>query len=113
MPEKTFIRLFYVDDPVRLAMLRGLLDAEGINYYVHNDHFGSLRVGPNIPLLNERWVMVEAAEEERAMELLEEIRGGAIGEPSEERGYSLIDRFRMLAEFLLFGWFMPGRSRRR
>ena len=93
-------------------MLRGLLDSEQINYFVHNDHFGSLRTGPNIPLFNEKSVMVEAGQYKKARELLAGIETGGQKDAPEVRGGRLWYSLRVILETLLFGWFIPRGSRR-
>jgi len=108
--ESTFIRLCYVDDHVGLAMLRGLLEAEGIDFYVHNDSYGSMVVGPHIGLYNERSVMVAREDYPRAKELHEDFLMSMRDDEAEEKpARSFGDWLRMIAEFFLFGWFIPGR----
>jgi len=108
--EATFIRLCYVDDHVRLAMLRGLLEAEGIDFHVHNDSYGSLVVGPHIGLYNERSIMVSREDYLRASELLEDfLMSMRDDEPEGRPARSFPDWLRIIAEFFLFGWFVPGR----
>ena len=51
-------KLYSPDNDAELALIKSLLDAEGIHYFVHNDHFGTLRVGPRIELLNTKTIMV-------------------------------------------------------
>jgi hypothetical protein len=48
------IKLFSPDTEIDLAILKSLLEAEKIHYYVKNDHFGSLRPGPQIYLFNDK-----------------------------------------------------------
>ena len=110
MHESIFIRLCYVDDHIRLAMLRGLLEAEGIDFHVHNDSYGSLMVGPHIGLYNERAVMVSREDYPRAMEVLEDfLMSMQDGEADAQPARSFLGWLRVMAEFLLFGWFIPGR----
>lgn len=42
------IKIYSPTDELELAMIRGVFDTEGIHYFVHNDNFGSMRVGPQI-----------------------------------------------------------------
>lgn len=105
--------LYSPKNEVELALIKSILDAECINYFVRNDYFGSMRIGPEIELLNKKLVLVQDDHYERAKELLE----GYLMEKKEtlvdeEPGYSLFDKVRMVFEYLLFGWFIPGRKRK-
>ena len=51
------IKIYSPADELELAMIRGVLDSEGIDYYIHNDNFGSMRVGPQIDLLNSTFAL--------------------------------------------------------
>ncbi len=46
------IKLYSPLSEVDLALIRGILEGDNISFYVHNDHFGSLRIGPAIKLYN-------------------------------------------------------------
>ena len=50
---QSMIKLYSPDTESELAVLKSLFDAEGIHYFVLNDHFGTLRVGPKWCL--KRW----------------------------------------------------------
>jgi hypothetical protein len=103
-------KVYTPENEVDLAFVRGLLDEAGIRYFVHNDHFGSLRVGPVIPLFNEKTVMVAAEDEGRARAVIEEYFAETPDTADEPRGeYSWKDFLRMCLELLMFGWVMPGR----
>lgn len=43
-----FVKLFEPQDPGELALVRSLLDANNIEYYVQNEHLGGLY---NLPVL--------------------------------------------------------------
>jgi ligand-binding sensor protein len=64
------IELLRPKNEIELAMVRGILDGDGIPYIVRNDHFGSLLGGPIRYDYNEKAVMVEEEHAERARELL-------------------------------------------
>ncbi len=95
-----------------LAVVTSLLTAEGIRFFVHNEHYGALKVGPVIPLVNERSVLVAEEDFERASELL-----AAPPLPPEVRtrrgrpGPGSV--LRMLVEVVLLGWLIPGGRGRR
>lgn len=43
-------KLYSPNNDSELALIKSILDGEGIPYFVHNDHFGTLKVGPKIEL---------------------------------------------------------------
>lgn len=67
-------RLISVGSEVELAIIRSILDAEGIFYVVENEHFGSLFSGPLSYRYNEKTILVAPEDEERARELLRVMR---------------------------------------
>ena len=105
------IELYSPDHESELLVLRSVLDASGIRYFVKNDLFGSLTVGPRIDHYNRKTIYVHQEDLDLARPLLAEFlaktEAGAPPEPPSGR-----DVLRMLTELLLFGWFMPGRRRR-
>lgn len=103
------IKLYSPDNESELAIIRTVLDSDGIPYFIHNDHFGSLRIGPPIDLFNKKTIMVDEEHEERARELLAHFLLDHKEPVVSDRSYSFLDKIRMVMEFLLFGWFIPGR----
>lgn len=101
-------KLYSPTDEAELAAVGGLLEADGIDCFVHNDHFGSLRPGLCIPLFNAKTVMVEDDDFARAKEIIIEIVEPLLAARSTTRKYSLSDKIRMVCEVLLFNWIMPG-----
>jgi hypothetical protein len=73
-------------DENELMMVRSLLDCEGIAYCVHNEHFGGLYPGLNIFPFNERVILVDESDYERAWALtrdfIEAMEKTSAGEPS-------------------------------
>jgi hypothetical protein len=63
------VKLAELHDEGQLALLKSLLDGNGILYFIQNEHFGSLYPGSASPL-NTRVVMVPEAELGRAGTLL-------------------------------------------
>ena len=106
------IELYSPRNEVELALIRSILDPERINYFVRNDNFGSMEVGPRIELFNKKMILIQDEQYERAKELLADYlsRTEDKTEVSEVR-YSLLDKIRMAIEVLLFGWLMPGRKK--
>jgi hypothetical protein len=47
-------------------LLKSILEGEGIYYFVRNDNFGSLEVGPRIGLFNTKMIQVQDDHYERA-----------------------------------------------
>jgi hypothetical protein len=108
------LKIYSPNDEVELSMIRGLLDSEGIRYFVHNDHFGSMEVGPQIELFNKKVMMVAADDVDRAKGIITDFLGNQI--PEEDEGtshYSLGQKLRMIFEAVFFMWFMPGKKRRK
>lgn len=101
------------EDEGDLLLLRSVLDAAGIPYFVKGDLFGSLTVGPRIDHYNRKTIFVHPEHAEEAGELVAEFRAKtarpASGEAAELRGRDVL---RMVCELLFFGWFLPGRRSR-
>lgn len=113
LPEEShsMINLYSPNNEMELIMIKSLLDAEGINYFVINENFGSMEVGPQIALFNKKIIMVQDNQLERASELINDyLNKTACKEDEPEQGYSLFDKIRMAIEILLFGWLMPGKK---
>lgn len=113
LPHK-MIDLYSPNNEPELAMLKSILEAEGITYFVKNENFGSMEVGPQIALFNKRMIMCPDDQCERASELIRDYLGHTVRkEDKPGQGYSLFDKMRMAFEILLFGWIMPGKKNRR
>jgi hypothetical protein len=108
-------KLYSPDNEMDLAFLRSLLEADGIAYFVHNDHFGSLSVGPKIGLFNAKTIFVRDEDATRAKEViagyLEEQNKVEVIEERSRSAYTLKDRIRVILEMLLFWWFIPPGKR--
>ena len=108
----TYVHLYSPQNEVELALLKSILDAEEINYFVRNDNFGSLEVGPRIGLFNAKMIEVQDDQYEGAKELLSDYFDKTKGKTQEpDKKHSLSDKIRMVIEVLLFGWIMPGRKK--
>ena len=103
------IELYSPENEAELLILRSIFDAEGINYYVLNDYFGTMRCGPKIDLLNAKKICVSEEDSEFAKEIisdfLQNVRDAT--KPFKSQ-YSVLDKIRMVIEAIVFGWFMPG-----
>jgi len=106
--------IYIPTDEMELAILKGVLDGEGIDHYVHNDNFGALRIGPQIPLYNMRTIVVSEENAARAIDIIRDYL--SVVHDDEYKAvteHSFIDRIRLCAEFVTFGWLVPGRPNRR
>ncbi len=109
------IDLYSPRNEAELLLLRSILDDAGVHYFIKNDVFGSLTVGPQIELYNRKILCVADGDAEETRQIIREFLtriDGPGSEPAAER-YSVGDKVRMIAEVLLFGWIMPGRRRQR
>jgi hypothetical protein len=108
------IELHSPDSEGELLFLKSLLDEAGIPYYVHNERFGSLLAGPQIAHYNRKTIWVHEGDREEAAALISDFldRTGVRERPAR-RSYSWREKLRMVGEFLVFGWFLPGRRPRR
>ena len=105
-------KLYSPNNECELAILRSLLDGEGFNYFVHNDHFGTMKTGPKIPLFNEKTIMVSEDHFDQAKEIISDYLASVRLDTSKSE-FTLTDKIRMIIEALLFSWFIPGRKRQR
>jgi hypothetical protein len=112
-PERPMIPLYSPNDELELSLIRGLLDAEGIHYFVLNDYFGSMRVGPKIDLINKKTIMVVPEDGDLAKEIISDFTQRAIQDKEVEMQYSAAQKLRMVIEAVLFTWFIPGRKRKK
>jgi hypothetical protein len=107
------VELHSPEDEGDLLLLRSVLDAAGLCYFVKGDLFGSLTVGPRIDHYNRKRLYVHRHDAEEARELVAEFLAKTT-RPAETAARELRGRdvLRMLVELLVFGWFMPGRRSR-
>jgi len=89
-----------------LAVLSSILRWAGIRYFIHNHYFGTMRVGPELDLMNRRTFMVPTSQAEDAADVLHDFLEVSL---QEQRPLSTRDRIRNVIEFLLFHWFIPGK----
>lgn len=91
-----------------LALLKSIFKWAGIRYFVHNNHFGTMRVGPDIDLLNRKTIMVPETQAAEALDLVLNYLNA-----TSERQMPLLarDRIRVVIEFFLFHWFIPGKMK--
>jgi hypothetical protein len=90
---------------VELVFATALLDALAIPFFVHNRFFGAFYAVPRIGPYNGRTLFVPDDYHATASEALAGIPGRGAYLRSR---IAPCDRPRVLAEFMLFGWFVPG-----
>lgn len=107
-------KLYKPENEMELSLLKSIFESEGIQYFVHNDHFGSLQIGPQIDLFNARMIMVPENQYAKAEELLSAyIRNTQEDKPENFKSqYSLAEKIRIIIEAILFGWFVPRKRKK-
>ncbi|MEW6068166.1 MAG: DUF2007 domain-containing protein [Nitrospirota bacterium] len=106
------IKLYSPNNPAELALIQSILEEERIQYFIHNDNFGSMEVGPSIDIFNMKTIMIDKKDEERARELLQDFfKTTKEDTETVQQSYSLFDKIRMAIEALIFMWFVPGRHK--
>ena len=105
------VHLYTPRSEIEMLLLKSVFDGAGIRFFVRNEAFGSLAVGPQIEHWNVKSIYVAEADFEEAIALLREFhdRTGDDDATTPAARYSFGDKARMFLEFLVFGWFMPGR----
>lgn len=103
------LKLYSPENEVELLILKSIFDLEKLHYYVLNDYFGSMRVGPTIELYNEKIIYVSDSDFILAQEILDDYLSNLKNDEAVIKSqYSIPDKIRMVIEILLCGWFMPG-----
>ncbi len=105
------VELYSPEGEPQLAVLKSVLDGAGIRFFVYNDTIGSMLAGPRIAHCNRKQILVAEEDLEEARALLSEFleKTGSDRTAAPRGAYSTFDKLRMVLEFLLFGWIMPGR----
>ena len=107
-------KLYSPENDAELALIKSIFDGENIQYFVHNDHFGSLKVGPKIDLFNAKTIMVSEHQFELASEIIQNIvSNNKSTDEGNKTDFSIVDKVRTIIETVLFTWFMPGRRWRK
>lgn len=106
------IKLYYPANELELAMIKSLFEAEGIEYFVQNDHYGVLTGTPSVGSYREKKIIYVQEEcFQKARDLLKD------NLPEQEQPdenwkseYSFWDRLKIAAEvFLSGGLILPRR----
>ncbi len=101
-------KLYSPENNADLAIIESMLDGEGIKYFVHNDHFGTLEIGPKIDLYNAKTIMVSDDQYGIAMEIINDFCKSVKKAKSRKSNYSFFDKIRMLIEIVMMNWVIPG-----
>lgn len=104
------ITIAHARDDLELVFIRMALEAEGIPFLIVGDGFGSLYPGVQVPIFNERSVRVESADIERAVEVIDDVRKDFDPVSAD---LAVESKLRIILETVIFGWFLPGGTRRR
>lgn len=98
------------DTESELVIALAVLEAHGIESFVHGRFFGSLLPGLQIESYNTRTIMVP---EELADEAREALAGSLFTEepPAAPPSMRFWDKVRVVFEAVLLGWFVPGARR--
>jgi hypothetical protein len=111
---KPMKKLYSPENDAELALIKSIFDGEKIQYFVHNDHFGSLKVGPKIDLFNAKTIMIPEGHYDKAQEIIQDFISNQKPKPENHNTFfSFRDKIRMIVETLLFSWFLPGKRWRK
>jgi len=91
-----------------LAVMVSLLEANGIQHFVHNRGFGGLYPGMQIELYNVQRLMVPAAQASDALELLSVFSQQSAKSDAEQK-LDWADKLRVIFETIAFSWSVPLR----
>ena len=101
------IRVYSPRSEMELINLRAILVGADIPFFIHNDHFGSMEIGPSIELFNAKTICVAQCDVARARELIDDYVSVTATIPTTVSfGHAL----RMLIEVFVFGWILPYRA---
>jgi hypothetical protein len=101
------VNVYSPQNEMELINLRPILAAYEVPFFVHNDHYGSMRIGPRIELLNVKTIQVPVEHAGRAKELIEDYLAAT---RSISTRLPVWHAIRMVLEIILFGWFVPYRK---
>lgn len=108
-------KIFTPESEIELIMIKGLLEAARIPFYVQNEHFGGLYIGPQIQHFNQRTIMVPPEYVARSKEIIAEFIASQQHPepvpPPPGKKNSAGEKLRLLAEALMFCWIVPRRRK--
>ena len=103
------VNVAYPYDDIELMFLKCVLTREQIPYFVVGKYFGSIYPGPQIASYNEKIIKVHEEYYQQATMAINEFRDLDV---RNEKVFCKKSKLRMIAEFLLFSWFVPGGCRK-
>ena len=94
------------DSEAELVTIVAMLEARGVPCFVRGGGMGSLLPGVQVESFNSRAIMVPEDQAAEALALIADLHtsGDSVDKPPPPQ-----PSLRTLAEWLLFGWFVPGR----
>ena len=104
-------RLYSPFNEMELINLRSILLGAEIPFFVHNDHYGSMKVGPRIELLNVKTIYVPEDHLEQARYLVDDYVATVTQKIENKPSFWHVTR--MTLEALAFSWCMPYSHRAR
>lgn len=96
------------DSEAELVSVVAMLEARGIPCFVRGGGIGSLLPGVQVESFNARAIMVSEEQATEALALIADLRGSSDA-PDQRPPTRPSSKLRVLAEALVFGWFVPGR----
>lgn len=94
------------DSEAELVTIVAMLEARGVTCFVRGAGIGSLLPGVQVESFNSRTIMVPADRATEALALIADLKGSP---DTVDNELPPPPPLRTLAEWLLFGWFVPGR----
>ena len=98
--------LYSPDGEGELAIIKSVLQEAGIRFFVRGERIGTWMIGPPILHFNQKRIFVYPDDYVFARELIEDfqLKTGT----RRRHSYGILHRLRMVVEFLLVLWFVPG-----
>ena len=98
------MKLYTPSDESELIFIRSLLEAEGIPYYVQNEHFGSMYSGAYLRNFNEKTIMVPEEFWDEAKEMILSINDNAVIErKNQNENYGVANLIKDIINLLSLG----------
>lgn len=100
-------------DESELAVIRSILDSAEIPYYIKNEHFGSLYIGPAMGGFNSKPIFVSEEYVEQTKELLSNFINNTEGKmETSKNNVSFLNRIVVILEFISFGLFTSKKNKK-
>jgi hypothetical protein len=102
------IPLYSPKNDLELLLMKSLLQNARIYYFVQNENFSTQYIGVKVDGYNKATIFVEEDRYEEAKKIIEEAINNQI-----RFKLSFLDKLRLVFEFILTGWFIPGRCNKK